>query len=79
MIKLTEQQAKQLEIPAAKPPRVVNPRTDETFVLLRVDEYEQLKQAAYDDSSWSRDELEALAWQAAEGSDWDEYDTPEAK
>ncbi|MEX2317498.1 MAG: hypothetical protein WD669_10135 [Pirellulales bacterium] len=77
MIKLTEQQAKQLENPAANPPRVVNPRTEETFVLLRMDEYERLRREAYDDSSWTREELEALAWQAAEGSDWDEYDTPQ--
>ena len=45
MIELTEQQAQALEQPDAIPPRVVNPRTKETCVLLRVDEYERLRPA----------------------------------
>jgi hypothetical protein len=62
----------------ATPPRVVNPRTKETFVLLRVDEYERLKEDEYDDSPWTRAELQALAWEVAERTGWDEYDdTPE--
>jgi hypothetical protein len=35
MIELTEQQIQALENPEAIPPRFVNPRTKETFVLLR--------------------------------------------
>jgi len=78
MIELTEQQMQALENPEATPPRVVNPRTKETFVLLRVDEYERLKEDEYDDSPWTRDELQALAWEVAERTDWDEYeDAPE--
>jgi hypothetical protein len=46
MIELTEQQVRALENPESTPPRVVNPRTREAFVLLRVDEYERLKPAA---------------------------------
>jgi hypothetical protein len=74
MIELTEQQAQALENPEATPPRVVNPRTKETFVLLRVDEYERLKEDEYDDSPWSREELQALAWERVKDEDWDEYD-----
>ena len=74
MIELTEQQMQALENPEATPPRVVNPRTNETFVLLRVDEYERLKEEEYDDSPWTREELEALAWEVAERTGWDEYD-----
>ena len=44
--------------------RIVNPRTRETFVLLSVDGYEGLKEE-YDDSPWTREELEALAWEAS--------------
>ena len=58
----------------APPPRIMNPQTKETFVLLSVDEYERLKQNEYDDSPWTREEIEALAWEASEQSDWDEYD-----
>ena len=66
MIELTEQQMQALENPEATPPRVVNPRTKETFVLLRVDEYERLKEQEYDDSPWTREELQALAWETGE-------------
>ena len=58
----------------AAPPRVVSPRTKETFVLLRVEEYERLKEEEYDDSPWTREELQALAWERVKHEDWDEYD-----
>ena len=72
MIELTEQQMKALENPEALPPRIVNPRTKETFVLLRVEDYERL-QEGYDDSPWTRVELQALAWERVKHEDWDEY------
>jgi hypothetical protein len=74
MIELTEQQIQALEHPAATPLRVVNPRTKQTFVLLPVDEYERLKEDEYDDSPWTREELDALAWERLKHEDWDEYD-----
>jgi hypothetical protein len=77
MMELTEQQVQALANPEATPPRLVNPRTQETFVLLRVDEYERLKAEAYDDSRWTREELQALAWEAGTHLGWedmDEYD-----
>ena len=74
MIELTEQQSQALEHSDSTPPRVVNPRTRETFVLLRLDEYEGLKQDEYDDSPWTREELQALAWERVKHEDWDEYD-----
>jgi alpha-D-ribose 1-methylphosphonate 5-phosphate C-P lyase len=74
MIELTEQQVRALENPDASPPRLINPRTGETFVLLRIEEYERLKEDEYDDSPWTREELEALAWETAERAGWEEYD-----
>ncbi len=76
MILLTDQQLKELEQPAAIPPRVMNPSTNETFILLSVEEYERLKERPYDDTPWTREELQALAWEVGERSDWDEYDAP---
>ncbi len=73
MIELTEQQMRALENPQAAPPRLVNPRTQETFVLLRMNEYERLKDE-YDDSSWTRGELEALASEVAQRTGWEEMD-----
>lgn len=77
MIELTEQQMQSLDESTATPPRIVNPRTKETFVLLRVDEYQHLKEAEYDDSPWTREELQSLAWEAGKHAGWedvDEYD-----
>ena len=74
MIELTEQQVQMLAHVEATPARVVNPRTQETFVLLPVDQYERLQEEQYDDSPWTREELEALAWERIKHEDWDEYD-----
>ena len=48
MMELTEQQMQALENPGAMPPRIVNPRTKETFVLLRLEDYERRKDEEYD-------------------------------
>jgi hypothetical protein len=48
---------------------VVNPWTNETFVLLRVEDYERLKEEQYDDSSWTSAELQAMAWEAGKSLD----------
>ena len=77
MIELTEQQMQALEVPEAAPPRVMNPRTKQTFVLLLVDEYERLKEDQYDDSPWTSEERMTLAWEAGKHVGWedmDEYD-----
>jgi hypothetical protein len=74
MIELTEQLLQALENSAATPPRVLNLRTKETFVLLPLQEYERLREEEYDDSPWTREELQALAWEVAERNGWDEYD-----
>lgn len=77
MIELTEQQVRALEDPEVTPPRVVNPWTNETFVVLRLDEYERGSGQKYDDSPWTKKELQTLAWEAAERTSWDEYDVTE--
>jgi PHD/YefM family antitoxin component YafN of YafNO toxin-antitoxin module len=72
-----DQQIQALENSGATPPRLVNPRTGERFVLLRAEEYERLKEDEYDDSPWTREELQALAWEAGKHAGWedmDEYD-----
>jgi PHD/YefM family antitoxin component YafN of YafNO toxin-antitoxin module len=73
MIELTDEQLEALEKLDATPLRVVKPRTNETFVLLPIAEYEHLKDTEYDDSPWTREEIEALAAEAAELTEWDEY------
>jgi hypothetical protein len=72
MIELTEQQMQSLESANGGAPRIVNPRTKETFVLVRVDEYERLTEDEIDYSPWTREELDALNWEAAKRLGWDE-------
>jgi hypothetical protein len=77
MIELTEQQLQALEDSETTSLRLVSPRTGETFVLLRLEEYEKLQQGEYDDSPWTREELQALAWEAGKQAGWEdmgEYD-----
>ena len=42
----------------------------EFIVLLRIEEYERLKEESYDDSPWTREELQALAWERVKHEDW---------
>jgi PHD/YefM family antitoxin component YafN of YafNO toxin-antitoxin module len=74
MIEFTEQQLQSLENSDAIPPRITNPKTKQTFVLLSVEEFESLKAKEYDDSPWTREELQALAWERVKDEDWSEYD-----
>ncbi len=74
MIEMTEQQMQALETSDVTPPRMLNPRSKEMFVLLRIDEYERLMKDEYDDSPWTREELQALAWERIKHEDRDEYD-----
>ena len=72
MIELTEHQMKALQNSDTTPPRVVNPQTKQTFVLLPVDEYERLKEEEYDASPWTSEERHALAWEAGKHAGWEE-------
>ena len=66
MLELTEQQ--QRAVASSGLVRLVNPQTQETFVLLRNAEYERLTADDYDDGPWTRAELETLAWSNSERS-----------
>jgi hypothetical protein len=77
MIELTEQQLQALAAAEGATLRLVSPRTGETFVLLRLEDYERLRHDEYDDSPWTREELHTLAWEAGKHAGWedmDEYD-----
>ncbi len=68
IIELTDNQIRALAEPQSDPPQLVNPHTKESFVLLRVDQYKKLTDEPYDDSPWTREELEASAWQSVDGA-----------
>jgi hypothetical protein len=74
MIELTEQQVAALEEGEGTPLRLRHPRTRGTYVLVPEDEYERLRRDDYDDTPWTREELEALAWEAGRRTGWEDMD-----
>ncbi len=76
-IELTEQQRQALAQAGNTPPTVTDPATDTDYVLVRRDVYERLQALAYDDSPWTSEERDALAWEADRHAGWEdmsEYD-----
>jgi hypothetical protein len=74
MIELTEQQLQAIADAAERPPVVVNPKTKTSYVLLRQDVYQRLMDPEYDDSPWTDEEMELLAWDAGKEAGWEEMD-----
>lgn len=72
MIELTEQQVRSLETPAAIPPRLINPKTKQRFVLLPEEEYERLSR--YDADSWTDEERDLLRAEAVEALGWEDME-----
>lgn len=58
MIELTPQQCHEL---AESEPVAIDPGTKETYMLVRKDVYERIRELLYDDSPWSDEEMDALA------------------
>ena len=61
MTELTESQSRGLQKPNGIPVRVVDPKTNQQYVLLKLEEYEQLLEDSYDDSPWTDEEMDLLA------------------
>lgn len=74
MIELTEQQVRSLETPQGIPVRVVNPKTQQRFVLLPEEEYERLSD--YDTGPWTDEERDLLRAEAVEVLGWEGMDWP---
>jgi hypothetical protein len=65
MIELTQEQVCALATPEAAPPRVLNPQTQEMFVLLPLVDYERLiDEGKQDDSPWTDEERDLLRSEA---------------
>ena len=72
MIELTEEQIHAID-DSGEPLEIVNPRTHQKFVLIDWDHFQRLNEGKYDHSIRTREELEALGWETAERSDWEDY------
>jgi hypothetical protein len=74
MIELTDQQLRAVHQSGESPPLMVDRSTSTVYVLLRKDVYDQLETEAYDDSPWTAEERDALAWEAGKHAGWEEMD-----
>ena len=74
MIELTEQQVQAIAAAGNTPPVVVDPQTKTPYVLLRQDVYRRLTDEEYDDSPWTDEEMELLAWEAGKQAGWEDMD-----
>ena len=74
MIELTDQQVQAIAGSGDTPPVFVDPTTKTAYVLLRQAEYEKLVGDEYDDSEWTDEEMELLAWEAGKLAGWEEMD-----
>jgi len=67
MIELTEEMRKAVREQNGTPVRLVDPTTQEAFVLLRAEDYARLLD--YDDSPWTDEEMDLLHEEAARMAD----------
>jgi hypothetical protein len=61
VIELTQSQSHDLNEHGGEAIRVLDPATDQEYVLLKLEAYQQLRNAGYDDSGWTDEEMDALA------------------
>ncbi len=67
MIELTQKQVHALTTQEPGPPRVVNPETQEMYVLVPLADYGRLiHREAYDDGPWTDEERDLLRAEACE-------------
>ena len=80
-LELTEQQQQALESQTESVPRIVNPRTKQTYVLVREDLYERVKELVEGEDLTADEKLLLLAesgrragWDDPIMDDYDNYD-----
>ena len=80
MIELSVEQRQELKGP--EPAHARDPETNETYVLVKADVYERMKELLTDDGPWTDEERDALAWEAGKHAGWEgmgEYDDYQKK
>lgn len=69
MIELTEEMRKAVQEQPGTPVLLVDPATQEAFVLLRAEKYGRLTD--YDDNPWTDEERDLLRAEAVESLGWE--------
>ncbi len=70
MIELTPEQRRQLA--SAEAVWVTDPETSTSYVVLRKDVYDRVRNLLYDDSEGTHDELRAMLARSSAANGWDE-------
>ena len=76
MIELNEELQHAVNLGVDEPVELVDPATRQTFVLLKTEVYDRLKEMRYDDSPWTAGEMSAMAGAAfskLDDTDYSEY------
>jgi hypothetical protein len=71
MIELTDDMREAVRQHPDEPLRLVDPTTQETFVLLRAEEYDRLRDADFDTTPWTDEEMDRLAAEDADSLGWE--------
>ncbi|HKI32318.1 MAG TPA: hypothetical protein VKA46_10655 [Gemmataceae bacterium] len=71
MIELTEEMRRAVRQQPSEPLRLVDPGTQETFILLRAEEYDRIKEADFDAGPWTDEEMDRLAAEDADSLGWE--------
>ena len=51
---------------------MTDPETSKEYVVVSREAYDRLQQLPYDDSPWTDEEMDALAWEAGKTAGWDD-------
>lgn len=76
MIELNDELRQIVNATPDEPVELVDPITKQTFVLLKTEVYDRLKELQYDDSPWTAAEMSAMAGMAfskLDDTDYSEY------
>jgi hypothetical protein len=71
MIQLSDELHRAVIASGGQPLRLVDPQTQEAFVLVRADQFDRLNELAYDASPWTDEEMDLLAAEDADRLGWD--------
>ncbi len=71
-ILLTEEQRQVIEIHSESPPRLIDPKTNEAYVLLRADVYERAKALFEEDENQLVRDMYPHMWEVFGKDGWDD-------
>ena len=64
----------QLQTADTAPVQVIDPETRREYVVMPKETFDRMKESLYEDSPWTDEEMELLAWEAGKLAGWEEMD-----